>query len=120
MSVQNIQASKRPTSMTHTRSLSMPSRSRTKSSKCANCRSKSAECADHHSCSSYFTTYSSLTAYSGLWGMFYKNAEAQVQGQALIKARMAEFVKDKRLLEGFTPKFGIGCRRVTPGDPYME
>ncbi|KAL6242616.1 hypothetical protein RBB50_010262 [Rhinocladiella similis] len=57
---------------------------------------------------------------NGLWGMFYKNAEAQVQGQALIKARMAEFVKDKRLLEGFTPKFGIGCRRVTPGDPYME
>ena len=33
--------------------------------------------------------------------------------------RMAEFIKDKRLLEGFTPKFGVGCRRITPGDPYM-
>jgi cation diffusion facilitator CzcD-associated flavoprotein CzcO len=32
---------------------------------------------------------------------------------------MAEFIKDKRLLEGFTPNFDIGCRRVTPGDPYM-
>lgn len=21
---------------------------------------------------------------------------------------------------GFTPKWGIGCRRITPGDPYME
>jgi cation diffusion facilitator CzcD-associated flavoprotein CzcO len=35
------------------------------------------------------------------------------------RARMAEFIKDKRLLEGFTPNFDIGCRRVTPGDPYM-
>lgn len=21
---------------------------------------------------------------------------------------------------GFTPEFGVGCRRVTPGDPYMK
>lgn len=40
-------------------------------------------------------------------------------GQEMFKARMAEFIKDKRLLEGFTPKFGVGCRRITPGDPYM-
>lgn len=32
---------------------------------------------------------------------------------------MAEFIKDRRLLEGFTPEWGVGCRRVTPGDPYM-
>lgn len=53
---------------------------------------------------------------------------------------MAEFIKDKRLLDGrylppttcrltflltsplspgFTPKWSIGCRRVTPRDPYM-
>jgi len=24
------------------------------------------------------------------------------------------------LLKGFTPNFGIGCRRITPGDPYMK
>lgn len=41
-------------------------------------------------------------------------------GQELFKQRMSEFIKDKRLLEGFTPKFGLGCRRITPGDPYME
>lgn len=52
--------------------------------------------------------------------MFYKNAEAQKMGREMIKARMAEFIGDKRLLEGFTPTFGIGCRRVTPGDPYMQ
>jgi cation diffusion facilitator CzcD-associated flavoprotein CzcO len=56
---------------------------------------------------------------NGLWGMFYKNAQAQAIGQEMMKARMAEFIKDERLLKGFTPKWGIGCRRVTPGDPYM-
>lgn len=29
-------------------------------------------------------------------------------------------LNDERLIAGFTPKFGIGCRRVTPGDPYIE
>ncbi|KPI37674.1 putative sterigmatocystin biosynthesis monooxygenase stcW [Cyphellophora attinorum] len=57
---------------------------------------------------------------NGLWGTFFKNASAQKEGQKALKARMAEFLKDERLLEGFTPSWGIGCRRVTPGDPYME
>lgn len=56
---------------------------------------------------------------NGLWGTFYKNSKAQAEGQKLFKARMAEFIKDERLLNGFTPKWSIGCRRVTPGDPYM-
>jgi cation diffusion facilitator CzcD-associated flavoprotein CzcO len=33
---------------------------------------------------------------------------------------MAEWIKDERLLKGFTPNFAIGCRRITPGDPYMK
>ncbi|PGG98430.1 hypothetical protein AJ79_08869 [Helicocarpus griseus UAMH5409] len=53
------------------------------------------------------------------WPMFYRDGEVQMQAQAMFKARMAEFIKDERLLKGFTPKFNIGCRRVTPGDPYM-
>lgn len=57
---------------------------------------------------------------NGLWGSFYKNAKAQSEGQAALRARMAEMIKDERLLKGFTPTFGIGCRRITPGDPYME
>ncbi|KAF2421137.1 FAD/NAD(P)-binding domain-containing protein [Tothia fuscella] len=56
---------------------------------------------------------------NGLWGTFYTGSEAQAEGQKIFKARMAEFIKDKRLLEGFTPHFDIGCRRITPGDPYM-
>ncbi|KAK5112948.1 hypothetical protein LTR62_003770 [Meristemomyces frigidus] len=56
---------------------------------------------------------------NGLWGAFYSDTEAQKQGQELFRNRMAEHIKDERLLKGFTPTFGIGCRRITPGDPYM-
>lgn len=34
-------------------------------------------------------------------------------------ARMKRFIKDERLLEGYTPKWSVGCRRIAPGDPYM-
>ncbi|PSK43626.1 hypothetical protein B9Z65_7140 [Elsinoe australis] len=56
---------------------------------------------------------------NGLWGSFYEGTEAQEQAQQIFRARMAEFIKDERLLKGFTPTFGLGCRRITPGDPYM-
>ena len=56
---------------------------------------------------------------NGLWGAFYAGSEAQAEGQKMFRERMGEFIKDKRLLDGFTPRFGVGCRRVTPGDPYM-
>lgn len=57
---------------------------------------------------------------NGLWGSFYKGAKAQADGQMALKARMAEMIKDERIIKGFTPTFGIGCRRITPGDPYIE
>lgn len=37
----------------------------------------------------------------------------------MMTKRTREHIKDERLLKGFAPHFGIGCRRVTPGDPYM-
>jgi cation diffusion facilitator CzcD-associated flavoprotein CzcO len=57
---------------------------------------------------------------NGLWGIFYDGNESQLGAQEMLKQRMGEFIKDKRLLEGFTPKFAVGCRRITPGDPYMK
>ncbi|KAH8811635.1 flavin-binding monooxygenase-like protein [Xylogone sp. PMI_703] len=54
------------------------------------------------------------------WSLFMKNSPVQLEAQELFRTRMAEFIKDERLLKGFTPKFGIGCRRITPGDPYMR
>ncbi len=56
---------------------------------------------------------------NGLWGAFYKNSEAGKMAREMFTTRMREFIKDDRLLKGFTPKFSLGCRRITPGDPYM-
>jgi cation diffusion facilitator CzcD-associated flavoprotein CzcO len=56
---------------------------------------------------------------NGLWGAFYEGSESQKMAKEMFQARMAEWIKDERLLKGFTPEFGVGCRRITPGDPYM-
>ena len=37
---------------------------------------------------------------NGLWDMFFSGSEAQKGAQELFRNRMAEFIKDKRLLEG--------------------
>ncbi|KAK2747146.1 hypothetical protein FQN57_002403 [Myotisia sp. PD_48] len=57
---------------------------------------------------------------NGRWGAFYKDPVVQGQAQDALKKRMAEWIKDERLLKGYTPNFGVGCRRITPGDPYMK
>ena len=46
---------------------------------------------------------------NGLWGAFYTGSEAQKGAQQLFRERMKEFIKDERLLQGFTPKFEVGC-----------
>lgn len=57
---------------------------------------------------------------NGDWNMFFSDSTAQEEARAFFKARMGEHIKDKRLLQGFTPNWAVGCRRVTPGDPYMK
>lgn len=57
---------------------------------------------------------------NGMWGGFYTDSMGQKMGSEFFRKRMADLIRDERLLKGFTPKFGFGCRRITPGDPYME
>lgn len=57
---------------------------------------------------------------NGDWSLFLSDSEVQKTERIHFEQRMAEHIKDKRLLEGFTPKWAVGCRRVTPGDPYMK
>jgi cation diffusion facilitator CzcD-associated flavoprotein CzcO len=52
---------------------------------------------------------------NGLWDTFFSGSEAQKEAKRIFGNRMAEFIKDERLLKGFSPKFDIGCRRITPG-----
>ncbi|ATZ53328.1 hypothetical protein BCIN_09g01960 [Botrytis cinerea B05.10] len=56
---------------------------------------------------------------NGFWDLFLEDSSAQKDARRLFRARMGEIIKDKRLLEGLTPNFSLGCRRITPGDPYM-
>jgi cation diffusion facilitator CzcD-associated flavoprotein CzcO len=46
---------------------------------------------------------------NGLWGAFYAGSEGQKAAQELFRERMKDFIKDERLLAGFTPKFEVGC-----------
>ncbi|KAH8705823.1 hypothetical protein BGW36DRAFT_18418 [Talaromyces proteolyticus] len=57
---------------------------------------------------------------NGDWNLFFAESKVQNAAREFFTARMAEHIKDQRLLEGFTPKWSVGCRRVTPGDPYMK
>jgi cation diffusion facilitator CzcD-associated flavoprotein CzcO len=57
---------------------------------------------------------------NGLWGTFYTGSKDQKAAQATFRERMKDHIKDERLIQGFTPKFEVGCRRITPGDPYMN
>jgi hypothetical protein len=57
---------------------------------------------------------------NGFFQMMFKNSAAQSEAQKQLRERMAEFITDKRLLDGYTPQWGVGCRRITPGDPYMK
>ncbi|KAL1964138.1 hypothetical protein VTN77DRAFT_7226 [Rasamsonia byssochlamydoides] len=54
------------------------------------------------------------------WDLFLYGSKAQKMAEERPKERMAKFIKDERLLKGFTPNRTFGCRRITPGDPYMK
>lgn len=56
---------------------------------------------------------------NNMWIMFFKDSEEQKGAAEMFGKRMAEFIKDERLLKGFTPKFSVGCRRITPGQQYL-
>ncbi|KAM3076422.1 hypothetical protein ACMFMG_007241 [Clarireedia jacksonii] len=57
---------------------------------------------------------------NGGWDLFFKDSPIQKGAQEQFSQRMKEFIRDERILKGLTPKFSIGCRRLTPGDPYMR
>ncbi|OAA54251.1 Flavin monooxygenase-like protein [Niveomyces insectorum RCEF 264] len=52
---------------------------------------------------------------------FYKNSEAQRQTQAFIRDSMVKRLQAKPALAAkLIPPFQVGCRRVTPGNGYLE
>lgn len=57
---------------------------------------------------------------NGMWGTFYHESEGQKLGQALFRERMKEFIKDERLLQGYTPKFQVGCKSTRDEEPSQS
>ncbi|TGO10557.1 hypothetical protein BTUL_0132g00280 [Botrytis tulipae] len=48
------------------------------------------------------------------------NSKSQLEARKIFGNRMREHIKDERLYKGFLPPWGVGCRRITPGDPYLK
>lgn len=51
--------------------------------------------------------------------MFVKGSEIQEQVKQYFADRTKGMIKDKELGEKITPSWSLGCRRITPGDPYI-
>lgn len=47
------------------------------------------------------------------------SAEAKA-ARAHVEKRMREFIPDDELYDLMTPDFPLGCRRLTPGNPFMR
>lgn len=52
---------------------------------------------------------------NGIFDGFFRDSDAQKDLRDTYTARMTSMIKDEKLRKGFTPKFAVGCRRVTPG-----
>ncbi|RBA13512.1 hypothetical protein FPRO05_02305 [Fusarium proliferatum] len=57
---------------------------------------------------------------NGLFPNFYSGTDHQRNAIKFFYDQMKIKIKDPRLLQGFTPEFVPGCRRITPGDPFIH
>ncbi|KAF9770569.1 hypothetical protein IL306_011866 [Fusarium sp. DS 682] len=51
---------------------------------------------------------------------FYSGSDLQRNSIKFFYDQMTIKIKDPKLLQGFTPDFVPGCRRITPGDPFIN
>lgn len=51
---------------------------------------------------------------NAMWPAMFDGSDLNKTMYDMSYGRMKELIKDERLLQGFTPKFSWGCRRVTP------
>ncbi|KAI0512941.1 hypothetical protein F5B22DRAFT_280782 [Xylaria bambusicola] len=57
---------------------------------------------------------------NGSFGLFLKNHKIQQDTQTYVNGQMVEKIRDENLISKLTPKFSLGCRRLTPGVNYLE
>ncbi|TVY37816.1 putative sterigmatocystin biosynthesis monooxygenase [Lachnellula subtilissima] len=44
----------------------------------------------------------------------------QAAWRKMVEERMRSIIKDEKILQGLLPDFPVNCRRMTPGDPYLQ
>lgn len=60
-----------------------------------------------------------LNGLMGIKAMMKHSAESRAV-RDYFKKRMREHIQDEEIFEQLLPNFSVGCRRLTPGDPYMK
>ena len=60
-----------------------------------------------------------LNQLMGIKALMPNSAEAKA-AKAHVASRMKEFITDEKLYDLLTPTFPLGCRRLTPGNPFMR
>lgn len=58
--------------------------------------------------------------FNSMFGVFVKGSPEQRDARARFEARMREVIQDPRLQEALIPDFEVGCRRVSPGEPFLR
>lgn len=57
--------------------------------------------------------------FNGAFPMFMKDSDEQREIRATLEARMKTLIKDEALQEKLIPNFEAGCRRISPGEPWL-
>lgn len=60
------------------------------------------------------------TTYNSIFKAFEKGSEDQKNFRAKVEARMRELIRDPTLQAKLIPDFEVGCRRINPGEAYLE
>lgn len=60
-----------------------------------------------------------LNGIQGIKAMMTSSAESQMV-RKLFQTRMREYLTDDKIYRPLLPDFAVGCRRLTPGNPFMK
>ncbi|KAL1964459.1 hypothetical protein VTN77DRAFT_6885 [Rasamsonia byssochlamydoides] len=60
------------------------------------------------------------SSFNAMYKAFFKNSDAQREWRVKLEARMKELIASETLQQKLIPSFEVGCRRVNPGERYLE
>ncbi|KAH6692485.1 hypothetical protein F5X68DRAFT_250704 [Plectosphaerella plurivora] len=60
------------------------------------------------------------STFNSMYSVFFKASPEQRDARSRFEGRMREVIRDPGLQETLIPKFEVGCRRVSPGEPFLR